>query len=159
LPGLASRFFPDLPLRHRSARKAGRLIAREHREPRPAYSPEVLYSAGHPTEAGACVRRASADAPSRSRLGALDGTTPMLATRQDRLLVSLLHLAFLRRSAEEIANWQRLTGRPFDCATVTLEYPAKASGPAIRTSESMLPASIAGSGNAHSIPSLTSTHC
>jgi hypothetical protein len=72
------------PLRHRCARLAGRLIAREHREPRPAYSPEVLYSAGHPTEAGACVRRASAGAPSRSRLGALDGTTPMLATRQGR---------------------------------------------------------------------------
>jgi hypothetical protein len=74
----------QLPLRHRCARLAGRLIAREHREPRPAYSPEVLYSAGHPTEAGACVRRASAGAPSRSRLGALDGTTPMLATRQGR---------------------------------------------------------------------------
>ena len=36
----------------------GRLIAREHREPRPAYSPKVLYSAGRPTlRPSACVHR------------------------------------------------------------------------------------------------------
>jgi len=56
-----------LPLRHRCARQAGRLIAREHREPRPACSPKVLYSAGHPTEAGACVHR-ECGRSSRSRL-------------------------------------------------------------------------------------------
>jgi hypothetical protein len=55
------------PLRHRCARQAGRLIAREHREPRPACSPKVLYSAGHPTEAGACVHR-ECGRSSRSRL-------------------------------------------------------------------------------------------
>lgn len=32
-------------------RQSGRLIAREHREPRPAYSLSVLYFAGRPTEA------------------------------------------------------------------------------------------------------------
>ena len=58
-----------LPLRHvfRCARQVGRLIAREHREPRPACSPKVLYSAGHPTEAGACVHR-ECGRSSRSRL-------------------------------------------------------------------------------------------
>ena len=133
------------------------MIAREHREPRPAYSPEVLYSAGHPTEAGACVLRASADAPSRSRLGALDGTTPMLATRQDRLLVLLLHLAFARRSAVEIANWQRLTGRHFGCETVTRGVAPKASGQAIRTSGLELPMEITVTGDPKPNRSLSST--
>lgn len=31
------------------ARQSGRLVAREHRNTRPAYSPKVLYSAGRPT--------------------------------------------------------------------------------------------------------------
>ena len=40
------------------SRQPGRLIGREHREPRPAYSPKVLYSAGRPTLGpSACVHR------------------------------------------------------------------------------------------------------
>jgi hypothetical protein len=59
----------NFPLCHRSTPEAGWFVARGHREPRPAYFPKVFYSAGHPTEAGACVHTQIADAPSRRRSG------------------------------------------------------------------------------------------
>ena len=50
------------------------MIAHEHREPRPAYSLSVLYSAGDPTNlVGACVHRANADLPARSKAKEVTG--------------------------------------------------------------------------------------
>jgi hypothetical protein len=80
-----------------AGRRPGRVTTARALDPRQGGSYFAARAArssnGKTTDSDSVNRGSNPRRASRSRLGARDGTTPMLATRQDRLLVSLLHLA------------------------------------------------------------------
>lgn len=78
LRGFAASAVIRLPLRHRSARNFRTVDRARTPEAGTAPVPETIRRLARP-EAGARVRRAIADAPSRSRLGARADNNPILA--------------------------------------------------------------------------------